>query len=89
MEEPARVGQPVRRSQPFRTHIPFVEEPIRISFDLDNPVSSHAHEKAASAVIHARAVGLFPKNVFGHSSFLSLSIGEEPWGASSGAFHCP
>jgi len=53
MEKPARVGQAFRRGQSFRAGIAFVQEPFRISFDLNNPVSSHTDEEAASAVIHS------------------------------------
>jgi len=85
MEKPARVGQAFRRGQSFWAGIAFVQKPFRISFDLNNPVSSNTDEEAASAVIHSRAVGPLPENLFGHSCpFHSFSLDPIAWGGGHG-----
>jgi hypothetical protein len=71
MEESTRMGQAISGSQPLWAGIASIQKPFRISFDLNNLISSHSNKKAAPSVIHSRAMGPFPADFFGHSLFLT------------------
>jgi len=88
MEESTRVGQAIRGSQSFWASVAFVQEPVRISFDLNNPIPSHSDKKAAPPVIHSGAVGPLPLNFFGHPFSFYRQNGEK-CDAPSKTSYCP
>ena len=79
--KPVRVVELVRRGEPLDAGVALAEKARRVPLDLDDPVVLNPHQERAAPVVHARAVCLYPSDVFCHKN-LSLrsspACGEPP-----------
>ena len=73
--KPVRVVELVRRGEPLDAGVALAEKARRIPLDLDDLVVLNPHQERAAPVIHARAVCLYPSDVFCHKN---LSLRSSP-----------